>query len=108
MVKIVEIDIAEKLGCQITNRQAAIFLILIFFYLSVETKQCLVSTIEILQVLETPHRKPVRLGIGVTVNRGVSGIEIAVPCTRARGRRRPKVGVRPAIVETSIGIAVTG
>jgi len=59
-----------------------------------------------LQVFETPHRKPVRLGIGVPVDRGVRRIQVPVPSISTTLGRRPDVGVRGAIGETTIGIAV--
>lgn len=58
-------------------------------------------------ILETTHRKPVRLGIGVPVDRGIGGIQVPVPGIGTRLERRPEVGVRRAIVERAIGIAVT-
>jgi len=60
-------------------------------------------------VLEASHRKAVRLIIVVAVDRGVAGIQVAIPRVRSIvGRRRPKVRVRRPIVEAAVRIAVAG
>ena len=59
-------------------------------------------------MLETTHRKTVRLIVVVPVDRRVSAVQVAVPrVRRIILRRRPPVAVGGAIVETA-AVVVAG
>jgi len=59
-------------------------------------------------VLETADRESIQLIVGIPVDRRVAGIQVPSPCISATLDRRPDVGVRAAIVERPISIAVAG
>jgi hypothetical protein len=59
-------------------------------------------------VLETAHRKAVRLIVRVTVDLCVARLQVTFPSRAATLHRRPKVRVRAEIVERTISVAVAG
>ena len=58
-------------------------------------------------VLEATNREAIQLTVGVPVDRGEARIQGASPGITITLKRRPDVGVRAAIVEQTISIAIT-
>ena len=57
---------------------------------------------------KTTDGKAVCLRIGIAVDGRITSVQVPVPSTCATLARRPEVRVGSHIVETTIGIAVTG